>query len=193
MEVDLLVIYKDRLSIMCILCSQSHSFFLRMKIMMIVTSLIITSVLAITNSISTDLNELRIPNIVLNTFLAFIIALSNQMRFSENADKFYRTLNSFSKLEHEIERICNSNNMTAETLNAIIDKYDSLLEPCEGIPEYIKKRVRAKYINKHLPFLINHVTDIERQEYITRMRTISLSNSFDDPNFVVQRVDAEIV
>ena len=109
---NLLTIYKDRLSIMCILCSQSHSFFLRMKTFLIVTSLIITSALAITNSISTNLNELKIPNIVLNSSLVFIIALSNQMKFSENADKFYRALNSFSKLEHEVERRCNSDTMT---------------------------------------------------------------------------------
>ena len=37
-------------------------------------SLIITSALASTNSISTNLNELKIPNIVLNTCLGFIIA-----------------------------------------------------------------------------------------------------------------------
>jgi hypothetical protein len=178
--VDLLTIYKDRLSIMCILCAQSHSFFLRMKTFMIVTSLIITSVLAITNSISTNLNELKIPNICLNVVLAFIISLGNQMRFSENADKFYRALNAFSKLEHEIERICNTDSMTPERLNSIIDKYDSLLESCEGIPEYIKKRIRAKYINKNLPFLINHVTDIERQEYITRITTTSPTTSFND-------------
>ena len=177
---DLLTIYKDRLSIMCILCSQSHSFFLRMKTFMIVTSLIITSALAITNSISTNLNELKIPNIVLNTFLAFIIALSNQMRFSENADKFYRALNSFSKLEHELERLCNNDSMTNEKLNAIIDKYDTLLEGCEGLPEYIKRRVRAKYIDKNLPFLINHVSTAEKLEHVSKLRTISLSNSFVD-------------
>ena len=83
---NLLTIYKDRLSIMCILSSQSHSFFLRMKTFMIVTSLVITSALAITNSISTNLNELKIPNIVLNSSLVFIIPLSNQLRLSEDAD-----------------------------------------------------------------------------------------------------------
>ena len=183
---NLLTIYKDRLSIMCILCSQSHSFFLRMKTFMIVTSLVITSALAITNSISTNLNELKIPNIVLNSSLVFIIALSNQMKFSENADKFYRALNSFSKLEHEVERLCNNESMTNDKLNAIIEKYDTLLESCEGLPEYIRKRVRAKYIDKNLPLMINHVTEEEKLEYISRLRTISISNSFKDNEIVVQ-------
>jgi Zn-dependent M32 family carboxypeptidase len=159
-----------------------------MKTFMIVSSLIITSALAIINSISKNLNELKIPNIVLNSSLVFIIALSNQMRFSENADKFYRALNNFSKLEHELERLCDSNLMTNEKLNAIIDKYDSLLENCEGLPEYIKRRVRAKYIDKNLPLMINHVTDEEKLEHITRLRTISLSNSFGEtqPEIIVQ-------
>ena len=182
---NLLAIYKDRLSIMCILCSQSHSFFLRMKSFMIVTSLIITSALAITNSISTNLNELKIANIVLNTFLAFIIALSNQMKFSENSDKFYRSLNDFSKLEHEVERLCNNNSMTNDKLNAIIDKYDTLLQGCEGIPNHIRLRVRFKYLDKNLPLMLNHVTETEIQQHNIRIKALSPTNSFRN-NEIVQ-------
>jgi energy-converting hydrogenase Eha subunit G len=176
---DLLKIYKDRLQIMCILCAQSHTFFNQMKNIMMITSLLITSTLAILNSISTDLNELKIPNIVLNTFLAFIIALSNQLRFSENGDKFHKLFNAFSKLEHTIDKELNSNTMTPDKLNSIIEKYDLLLETCEGIPGFIKRRIRAKYIESNLPFMINHVTPMERQEHIIRTKTLS-NPSFGD-------------
>ena len=40
-------------------------------------------------------------------------------------------------------RICNDETMTTEKFNGIIDEYDTLLEGCEGLPEYIRKRVRA--------------------------------------------------
>ena len=79
--------------------------------------------------------------------------------------------------------------MITETLNSMTGKYDSLLKSCEGIPEYIRKRMRAKYIDKNLPFIINHVTEIEKQEYIIRLRTLSPSNSFGDvehPKIFVQ-------
>jgi hypothetical protein len=46
-------------------------------------------------------------------------------------------------------------------------------------------RVRAKYIDKNLPLMINHVTDEEKMEHIARLRTISVSNSFAD-NEIVQ-------
>ena len=185
---ELLTIYKDRLQIMCILCAQSHTFFNQMKNVMMVTSLLITSTLAILNSISTDLNELKIPNIVLNTFLAFIIALSNQLRFSENGDKFHKLFNAFSKLEHTIDKELNSNTMTPDKLNSIIEKYDLLLETCEGIPGFIKRRIRAKYIESNLPFMINHVTTREREEYIIRTKTLSPNPSFSDieANVVIQ-------
>ena len=87
------------------------------------------------------------------------------MRFSENSDKFYRSLNAFSKLDHEVERLCNNDSMTNEKLNAIIDKYDTLLEGWEGLPEYICKRVRAKYMDKNLPLMINYVTEIKIKKH----------------------------
>ena len=110
------------------------------------------------------------------------------MKFSENADKFYGALNSFSKLEHELERLCNNDTMTNEKLNAIIDKYDTLLEGCEGLPEFIRKRVRAKYIDKNLPLLVNHVTEIEIKKHNIKIQALSPTNSFADNEITVQKV-----
>ena len=108
------------------------------------------------------------------------------MRFSENSDKFHRGLNAFAKLDHEVERLFNNNSITNEKLNNKIDKYDILLESCEGIPGYICKRVRAKYIDKNLPLMMIHVTEIEIQEHNIKIKALSPTSSFCDNEIIVQ-------
>ena len=83
--------------------------------------------------------------------------------------------------------------MTAEKLNGIIDKCDTLLEGCEGLPQYIRKRVRAKYINDNVPLIMNHVTEIENPEYVTKNRTLSPTTSLGDTPEIVGHTALEKV
>jgi len=172
---NLINIYKQRLEVMSIVCVQTSSFYNTCKNVIMCLSLLISSVLAILNSATENLNDLKLPNIILNSFLVFLIGISNQLKFSELNEKFHKLFNSFSKLEHSIDRLNNLDTpMSSEEINAIITKYDDLMETVDNVPSFIKKRVRNQYIHKHLPFFLNHVNEAEKQEFI-KANSISAS------------------
>ena len=173
---NLINIYKQRLEVMSIVCVQTSSFYNTCKNVIMCLSLLISSVLAILNSATENLNDLKLPNIILNSFLVFLIGISNQLKFSELNEKFHKLFNSFSKLEHSIDRLNNNLDtpMSSEEINGIITKYDDLMETVDNIPSFIKKRVRKQYIHKHLPFFLNHVNEAEKQEFI-KANSISAS------------------
>lgn len=172
---NLINIYKQRLEVMSIVCVQTSSFYNTCKNVIMCLSLLISSVLAILNSATENLNDLKLPNIILNSFLVFLIGISNQLKFSELNEKFHKLFNSFSKLEHSIDRLNNLDTpMSSEEINAIITKYDDLMETVDNVPSFIKKRIRKQYIHKHLPFFLNHVNEAEKQEFI-KANSISAS------------------
>ena len=165
---NLINIYKQRLEVMSIVCVQTSSFYNTCKNVIMCLSLLISSVLAILNSATENLNDLKLPNIILNSFLVFLIGISNQLKFSELNEKFHKLFNSFSKLEHSIDRLNNDQEtpMSSEQINNIITKYEDLMESVDNVPNFIQQRVRKQYIHKHLPFFLNHVDEKEKQQFI---------------------------
>lgn len=146
----------DRIEIMSILCSKSSSFWHVIKISCVQIPLIITSsVMALLNAMADDGNNMRLPNIIVNSLSVFLMSLNNQLKIYEKADGFNQLCNSFTELLHAIE---GAEDISAEQLMRFVEKYDDLVKQSPQIPQHIKSNVRNMYGGKkHLPIFINGI------------------------------------
>ena len=61
--------------------------------------------MCIINSISTDANTIKIPNIVVNAVSVLIISLNNSFKASEKVEIFKKLSQQFLSLSHDIEAL----------------------------------------------------------------------------------------
>ena len=99
---------------------------------------------------------LKPVNIIVNAIVAVLIAIQNTLKIAERADMFNQMSIKFLKLNSEIETSITNNTLNNEHLNTIINNYNSLIEQINfNFPERIKKEIKTKYKNKHLPHMLN--------------------------------------
>ena len=78
-----------------------------------------SSAMCIINSISTDANEVKIPNIIVNAISVLIMSLANNTRASEKFENFKKLSQQFMLLSQEIDAL--------EEDNIPIEEYKLLL------------------------------------------------------------------
>jgi len=61
--------------------------------------------MCIINSISTDANKVKIPNIVVNAVSVLVISLSNSFKSNEKVETFKKISQQFLTLSHDIEAL----------------------------------------------------------------------------------------
>jgi hypothetical protein len=118
--------------------------------------------MCIINSISTDANSVKIPNIVVNAISVLIISLNNNIKAGEKFESFKKLSQQFMILSQEIEAIEGVEELTKEKIALLMLKYDNLINETsfEDIPEKYKIVVATKYTeaDRHVPIQINGVT-----------------------------------
>ena len=159
-HVKLLESYRDKAYITSILCAQisEHLEFLRsiINIPLILSS----SVMTVMNSMNeTNSNEIKISNIVLNTWTSLILSLVGNFKLTEQATNFKQIEIKMNKLTHKIEDFLSLDleSTKIEDIRAIINEYDSLNESLDfPFPNFIKNRVKKVYKDKRtLPNALN--------------------------------------
>ena len=117
------------------------------------------SSLCIINSISTDANTVKIPNIVVNAISVLIISLSNNIKASEKFEIFKKLSQQFMLLSQEIESLDASDTNIKEKIKLISVKYENLIQDCafEDIPQKNKTNVAKIFndANRYLPIQLN--------------------------------------
>ena len=98
-------------------------------------------------------------NISINGIIAFISALQSVLQINDKYNQFQTLTTKFIKLEHHIENhITNYPSKLDENfIDDIIKSYDNLIDDIDfTFPEFIKKRVKAKYKdNRTMPNVLN--------------------------------------
>jgi hypothetical protein len=80
--------------------------------------------MCVINSISEDVNGVKVPNIVVNAISVLIISLNNSIKASEKCDLFRRLSQQFLLLAGQIE---NDNEITDSDFQLISLKYENLI------------------------------------------------------------------
>ena len=150
----------DKCEALTLLCSKAATHWSFIKFCFSIPLVITSSAMCIINSISTDANSVKIPNIVVNAISVLIISLNNNIKAGEKFESFKKLSQQFMVLSQEIEAI--DEDITKEKVALLMLKYDNLINDTsfEEIPEKYKILVATKYTeaDRHVPIQINGVT-----------------------------------
>ena len=150
-ELELLKSYKDKAYIMGLLCEQSYNNYSFVKNLINIPLILINTSMTILNSIIENSNEMKIPNIILNSSTGLIIAFVSQYKLYEKINEFHQLQNKFNKLSTNIEKklILDIESLTDNDINGYIETYDILIDNMvypisDGIKNKIKKQFQEK-------------------------------------------------
>lgn len=180
-QINLLKSYKDKSYVMGVLCQKSFEYFNFIKSICNIPLIIISSTMAILNSSAFDGNEMKIPNVVINSLTAMIVSIINNFRVNEKEGNFKQLSLKFMKISHTIEDKLNNHldSLTSEDISNQIKEYDSMIEQIDfTFPASIQKTVKTLYKNKkQLPAILNGDSDDFIIESSAISQTIPQMNS----------------
>ncbi len=107
LEIDLLKSYKEKSYLMGILCEQSYNHYSFVKNMINVPLILVNTAMTVLNSAIFDANDLKIPNIILNSTTGIIIGLVSSFKVYEKIHQFHQLQSKFNKLSSTIEKETN--------------------------------------------------------------------------------------
>ena len=115
-----------------------------------------SSVMCILNSFSTDNNEMKIPNVVVNGVSVLLISYQSNLKVAEKVELYKNLSNEFLQLAHQTEGL-NPDEIDRNMTNNLIEKYDRLIMMCnfEDIPKKYKLEIIKNNPNKKLPLQLN--------------------------------------
>lgn len=145
--------YKDKSLIMGILGKRSYEFFSTLQSFVNIPLILSSTTLAILNSASLTGEQMKIPNIVINSVTGLTLALVNNFKINDKVSTFNNLGIKMTKLNNRIEEaIANDiDNLTSEKLTLFIKEYETLNETCDyNFPTSIKKKIYDRYKNKGL-------------------------------------------
>ena len=159
-HVKLLESYRDKAYITSILCAQISEYFEFLRSIINIPLILSSSVMTVMNSMNeTNSNEIKISNIVLNTWTSLILSLVGNFKLTEQATNFKQIEIKMNKLTHKIEDFLSLDLESTKIadIRAIINEYDSLNESLDfPFPNFIKNRVKKVYSGKKtLPNILN--------------------------------------
>ena len=150
----------DRSECLTLLTSKASSYWSRINFILNFPLVITSSSMCIINSISTDGNQVKIPNIVVNAVSVLVMSIINNIKAGEKYDNFKRLSQMFLELSQEIDSI-EGDEIDIDKYNMLILKYDNLIRTCdfEHVPTKIKNEVSKIFQdnNKHIPIQLNGV------------------------------------
>lgn len=159
LEIELLKSYKDKAFIMGILCEQSYNHYSFVKNMINVPLILVNTAMTVLNSSVFDANDLKIPNIILNSTTGVIIGLVSSFKIYEKIHAFHQLQSKFNKIYSSIEKklIINTEEITCQEINSFIETYDNLIDSIEyPISESIKCNVKKQFKEKlNLPTMLS--------------------------------------
>jgi len=146
----------DKTECMCLLCTKATTHWSFIKFCFNIPLVLTSSTMCIINSISTNANDVKIPNIIVNALSVLIISLNNTVRGGEKYEGFKKLSQQFMIISQEIDAI---DDMTLEQYHILSLKYDNLIQDCafEDIPLKYKINVAKSFFenDRHIPIQLN--------------------------------------
>jgi hypothetical protein len=140
--------YKDKSFIVAILAKRSYEFFSTIKSFVNVPLILSSTSLAIFNSASLTGEQMKIPNIIINSVTGLTLAMISNFKITEKVTIFQNVAVKMNKLNHRIEEaiINNDETLNKDKMSMFIKEYEALVESLDyQFPTSIKKKVYVKY------------------------------------------------
>jgi hypothetical protein len=145
--------YRDKAFIYNILSLRTATFYNRIKQIIQLPIILISSIMAILNS-SFKPDDMQIANVVLNGCTALLMNISGTYQIAEKASRYKNTGQKWSQLLHLIEDKINNHNLENDDIRDIVRVYDELITQCDDIPQFICDKVKKQFEGKHLPVIL---------------------------------------
>lgn len=167
-----LEILRDKVYIYQILTTKTNIWYSSIKQIINIPIILSSFALSILNSNSVSADEMKLPNIIINSIIGLMVSLINQFRIVEKQSAFKNISIKFMNLLHEIEdHLINDKNITPDEIRLLTKQYDEIISNMEfQIPDRIAKSVKKIYKGKKfLPVILISDQDDEP----TQRRSVS--------------------
>ena len=158
-QIALLQSYRDKAYVMNVLLTKSYERYAFIKQITNIPLILSSSAMAIVNSSSFSGEEVKLPNIIINSLTALTISLIGNFQINQKEVLFQTLSGKFLKLCHEIEDDLTNNleDVDKTDVKKYIDSYDALIENVTYvIPSDIQDKVKNLYCGKKtLPAFLN--------------------------------------
>ena len=148
----------DKTEALTLLTTKASSYWSFVSFCFQLPMVITSSAMCIINSISTDANVIKIPNIVVNAVSVLLISVSNNIKANEKYETFKKLSQSYLELSQELDSL-EETDISVEDYKLFILKYDNLIKNTsfEDIPNNIKNNVAKSYVSagRNIPIQIN--------------------------------------
>jgi len=189
----------DKCECMTLLCTRTATYWSYVKIGFNIPLVFTSSAMCIINSISTDANVVKIPNIVVNALSVLIMSLSNSIKSSEKFEIFKKLSQQFMLLSQELEALEPDDENIKEKLNIINLKYENLIQDCafEDITQKNKTNVAKLFgdANRYLPIQLNGTSGnniVKKQPIMITQKDVSLVTIDDSSVKNIKRTKANL-
>jgi hypothetical protein len=158
-QVKMLQDYRDKSYVMNVLLTRSYERYAFIKQITNIPLIISSSAMAIINSSSFSGEEVKLPNIIINSLTALTIAMIGNFQINQKEMLFQNLSSKFLKLCHQIEDDLTNNldEIDKTDVKKYVDDYDALIESINYvIPKDIQNKVKDLYGNKKtMPSFLN--------------------------------------
>ena len=189
----------DKSECMTLLCTRTATYWSYVKMAFNIPLVFTSSAMCIINSISTDANVVKIPNIVVNALSVLIMSLSNNIKSSEKFEIFKKLSQQFMLLSQELEALEPDDENIKEKLNIINLKYENLIQDCafEDITQKNKTNVAKLFgdANRYLPIQLNGTSGnniVKKQPIMITQKDVSLVTIDDSSVKNIKRTKANL-
>lgn len=149
----------DKCECLTLLTTKAYTYWSLIKFLLNLPLVFTSSAMCIINSISTDSEKMKIPNIVVNACSVLLMSLLSSIKPSEKFEQFKKLSQQFLTLSHDLETLDDDDEDYKNKLNILSLKYDQLILDCnyEDIPIKYKNYVSKLFTenNRHIPIQLN--------------------------------------
>jgi hypothetical protein len=149
----------DKCECLTLLTTKAYTYWSLIKFILNLPLVFTSSAMCIINSISTDSEKMKIPNIVVNACSVLLISLLSSIKPAEKFEQFKKLSQQFLTLSHDLETLDEDDEDYKNKLNILSLKYDQLILDCnyEDIPIKYKNYVSKLFTenNRHIPIQLN--------------------------------------
>ena len=137
-----------------LLTSKASGYWSMVKFCFAIPLVLTSSAMTLINSITTDGNDVKIANIVVNSISVLIVSLNNSIGASNKCDIFKRLSQQLILLAGQIE---NDTELDEADFPLLAQKYDQYVNDIafEDIPNRYKLQVMESFKDRHLPLQLN--------------------------------------
>jgi hypothetical protein len=150
-----------------------------MKNVFTVILILISTVSAIVTGIMEHPEDMKIPNVVINSAISLIVGIQKVLQYPERSANFYKYSQNYNKLLHNIDTLIICENLTERDVATVIDTYENITNNITDVfPYHIFNEIKRRYDDldaEYLPIIFNKFSILTIQNKSTHLENVASS------------------